>query len=250
MAKLSSRLFKAKQHQFCIGEPDYLKMISYSAMEEKPDYLVLDGQYVRTLYISAYPFVAHSGWLHDLINFSHDADISYHLHEVDALIALPKLNRKITELESTKRAMIKSGKLVGSEITDPLESAMMIRDKIQRGQEKLFMLSIYIALRAASLNELNRLTNLLEATLAARLFYVKVARYQQLDGLQSILPRSEDRLNQKRNLDSSSAALGFPFVSSELVQENGILYGVNKSTSSLVIVDRFSLNNANSITFA
>jgi type IV secretory pathway VirB4 component len=39
-------------------------------------------------------------------------------------------------------------------------------------------------------------------------------------------------------------------MSSELVQEAGILYGVNNSNSSLVIIDRFSLNNANSITFA
>jgi hypothetical protein len=83
-----------------------------------------------------------------------------------------------------------------------------------------------------------------------RLFYIKTAVFQQLDGLQSILPRSENKLAQKRNLDSSSAALTFPFVSSELVQESGILYGINKSNNSLVIIDRFSLNNANSIIFA
>ncbi|MFO0971394.1 MAG: ATP-binding protein [Candidatus Saccharimonadales bacterium] len=86
--------------------------------------------------------------------------------------------------------------------------------------------------------------------MSARLFYSKVARYQQLEALQSILPRGEDQLAQKRNLDSSSAALTFPFMSSELVQETGILYGVNKSNNSLVILDRFGLHNANSIVFA
>jgi type IV secretory pathway VirB4 component len=185
-----------------------------------------------------------------LINFNHDTDISYHVHEVSALSALPKLHRKITELESTKRAMIRAGKIVGSEITDPLESAIELRDKIQRGQEKLFQMAIYISIHADSLEELNKITKLLEATMSARLFYSKVARYQQLEALQSILPRGEDQLAQKRNLDSSSAALTFPFMSSELVQESGILYGVNKSNNSLVILDRFSLHNANSITFA
>ena len=111
-------------------------------------------------------------------------------------------------------------------------------------------MSIYICLRADSLSELDKLTQLLENTLSARLFYSKVARYQQVEGLQSILPRSQDQLNQRRNLDSSSAALAFPFMSSELVQESGILYGINKSSSSLVILDRFSLHNANSIVFA
>lgn len=241
---------KARELNFTFGEQDALDLMSYEGMEETPDHLVIDGVYIRTLFISGYPFVANSGWLDSVINFNHDCDISYHLHEVNALSALPKLHRKITELESTKRAMIRAGKIVGSEITDPLESAIELRDKIQRGQEKLFQMSIYVCLRADSLEELNKTTKLLESTLSARLFYSKAARYQQLEALQSILPRGEDILSQKRNLDSSSAALTFPFMSSELVQESGILYGVNKSNNSLVILDRFSLHNANSIVFA
>ena len=241
---------KRSELSLTFGEQDAVDILSYAGLEENPDYLLLDGVYIRTLYISGYPFVASSGWMDSLINFNHDSDISYHLHEVDALLALPKLHRKITELESTKRAMMRAGKIVGSEITDPLESAIELRDKIQRGQEKLFQMAIYVCLRADSLTELNKITKLLEATLSARLFYSKVARYEQLEALQSVLPRSEDQLSQKRNLDSSSAALTFPFMSSELVQETGILYGVNKSNNSLVILDRFALHNANSIVFA
>ncbi len=241
---------RPERFRYKIGEQDETDLLSYAGLEEQPSYLVIDGQYVRTMFISGYPFVAASGWLDNLIHFNHNVDISYHVHEVGALQALPKLHRKITELESTKRAMIRSGKIVGSEVTDPLESAMELRDKIQRGQEKLFQMSIYISLRAASLDELGKTTKLLETTLSSRLFYSKVARYQQLEAMQSILPRGEDSLNQKRNLDSSSAALSFPFMSSEFVQETGILYGINKSNNSLVILDRFSLHNANSIVFA
>lgn len=241
---------KQKELSLTFGEQDAVDVLSYAGLEEGADHLLIDGVYIRTLYISGYPFVASSGWLDSLINFNHDTDISYHLHEVNALHALPKLHRKITELESTRRAMMKAGKIVGSEVTDPLESAIELRDKIQRGQEKLFQMSIYIAIRADSLEGLNKTTKLLETTMSARLFYSKVARYQQLEALQSILPRGEDQLAQKRNLDSSSAALTFPFMSSELVQESGILYGVNKSNNSLVILDRFSLHNANSIVFA
>jgi len=244
------KLEKQKELKIAFGEQDAVDVLSYAGLEENIDYLCIDGVYIRTLYISGYPFVANSGWMDTLINFNHDTDIAYHVTEVNALHALPKLHRKITELESTKRAMMRAGKIVGSEITDPLDSAIELRDKIQRGQEKLFQMAIYISLRAESLEELNKTTKLLEATMSARLFYSKVARYQQLEALQSILPRGEDQLDQKRNLDSSSAALTFPFMSSELVQESGILYGVNKSNNSLVILDRFSLHNANSITFA
>lgn len=248
--KRAEREARRKELRLSFGEQDALDVLSYAGLEENADYLNIDGVFMRTLYINGYPFVANSGWLDSLINFNHDTDISYHITEVSALHALPKLHRKITELESTKRAMIRAGKIVGSEVTDPLDSAIELRDKIQRGQEKLFQMSIYVCVRADSLEELNKTTKLLEATLSARLFYSKVARYQQLEALQSILPRGEDQLDQKRNLDSSSASLTFPFMSSELVQESGILYGVNKSNNSLVILDRFSLHNANSIVFA
>lgn len=232
------------------GGQDQLDLIAYSGLKEESSYLIVNDRYVRTLFVSGYPYVASTGWLSMLINFNHNIDISYHIEQVEPLIALPKLNRKITELESTKRTMLKEGRVIGSEIIDPLESAMDLRDKIQRGQEKLFQISIYMTISAATLEELNKMTKLLETVMQTRMFYIKTALYQQIEGLQSILPRTENQLNQKRNLDSSSAALTFPFVSSELVQESGILYGINKSNNSLVIIDRYSLNNANSIIFA
>ena len=238
------------RQQFHFGEQDQVDLIAYSGLEEHSRYLVIDGRYIRTLFVAGYPYTASTGWLNQLINFNHDADISYHIEPVAAAFALPKLNRKITELTSTKQAMERDGKIVSAELTDPLNSAIALRDKIQRGQENLFQVSLYIALSAGTLAELEKVTKLLETALATRLFYTKIATFQQLDGLQSVLPRGDNALAQKRNLDSSSAALTFPFVSSELVQESGILYGINRSNSSLVILDRFALPNANSILFA
>lgn len=236
--------------QFEFGGQDQIDLISYGGLEEHSSYIELDDKFLRTIFISGYPYVATTGWLSMLTNFNHNIDISYHIELVDPLIALPKLTRKITELESTRRSMTQQGKIVGSEILDPLESAVNLKDRILRGQEKLFQVSIYATVIADSLLELQKTTILLETALATKLFYTKIAGFQQLEALQSILPRGENLLSQKRNLDSSSAALTFPFTSSELVQESGILYGINKSNNSLVIVDRFSLHNANSIIFA
>jgi len=236
--------------KIAFGTQDQVDLISYAGLKEESSYLQINDRFVRTMFVSGYPYVASTGWLNNLINFNHDIDISYHIEQVDPLTALPKLIRKITELESTKRTMLKEGKVIGSEITDPLESAMELKDKIQRGMEKLFQISIYMTISAETLSELNKITKLLETVMQTRLFYIKPATFQQIEGLQSILPRAENKLAQKRNLDSSSAALTFPFVSSELVQESGILYGINKSNNSLVIIDHYSLNNANSIIFA
>ncbi len=258
ISKLKTKLNKIRDDrwqrkqtlEFHVGDQDQLDLITYSGLEEQRNYLVIDDRYVRTLFVSGYPYTASSGWLNQLINFNYNVDISYHIEPIEATLALPKLNRKITELTSTKRAMERAGKIIGAELMDPLESAIELRDKIQRGQENLFQVSIYITLSANSLIELEKTTKLLETVLATRLFYTKCATFQQVEGLQSVLPRGDNLLAQKRNLDSSSTALTFPFISSELVHESGILYGVNRSNSSLVILDRFALPNANSILFA
>lgn len=241
-------LQKAKLYNF--GEQDQIDLISYSGLEEQANYLIMGDKFVRTLFVSLYPRDAVVGWLSMLVNFNHNIDIAYHIEQVDPLAALPKLNKKITQLESRRRSMVKDGKLVDSDISDPLQSAITLKEKIQRGQEKLFQFSAYMSLTADSLEELNKVTALLETAIKSKLFRLKSATFQQIEGLQSVLPRAQNLLEQRRNLDSSTTALTFPFVSAELVQESGILYGTNKSNDSLVIVDRFSLNNANAIIFA
>jgi len=249
--KFKKRVNKKKQAlEFNFGAQDAIDFLSYGGLEEQADYCVIDGKYFRTLMISGYPYVASTGWLNMLVNFNYNIDISYHIEQVETHTALPKLNRKILELESRKRSMQKNGSIIGPEVLDPLNSAVELKNKILRGQEKLFQFSIYIVITADSLAELKKITTLLETVLATGLFYTKIATFQQLEGLQSVLPRGENLLSQKRNLDTSSAALTFPFVSSELVQDSGILYGINRSNNSLVIIDRFSLHNANSIVFA
>jgi type IV secretory pathway VirB4 component len=245
-----AREARPRQHVLNFGEQDPMDIISYAGMEEQPDHLVIDGQFRRTIFISGYPFTAEVGWLDSLTYLNHDIDVSHHIEQADSNDALHKLEKKITQLESMRRAKIRDNDIIGPEITDPLDSALSLRDAIRRGQQKLFHVSIYATLIADSLEELNDITNSLKASLSARLFYIKTAQYQQPEGLQSTLPRAENVLAQRRNLDSDTAALTFPFVSAELVQPGGILYGINHSNNSLVIIDRFSLHNANSITFA
>lgn len=246
----TKRAERPKVYTMPFGEQDTMDILSYSAMEEQPDYLRINNRYVRTMFISGYPYDAELGWLDSLMNFHHDCDITQHIEQIDANEALRVLQRKITELESTKSMKLKSNSIISPDIEDPLKSAKKLFAQIKRGQEKMFQVSIYVALTSPTLEGLNETTQMLTASLSARLFYTKTAMFQQTEGLQSILPRGQNVLKQRRNLNSSTAALAFPFMSAEFVQETGILYGVNSSNNSLVILDRFMLHNANSIVFA
>ena len=164
---------------------------------------------------------------------------------------LEQLNRKITELESVKRSQLRSGKLLTPQITDPLDSALSLRAKLLRNQEMLFQLAVYITVFAENKQDLLAISQRLKNRLAGRLFIVEAAKYQQLPAWEAGLPLGLNNLPEiKRNFDTSSLALTFPFRSLELIEPDGILYGLNKANDSLVMIDRFALPNANSVIFA
>lgn len=70
------------------------------------------------------------------------------------------------------------------------------------------------------------------------------------DGFKTTLPMGVDKLMVTRNMDTTSLATTFPFTSSELTMETGIMYGLNEHNDSLVIFDRFKMENANMVVFA
>ena len=230
---------------------DCLQLIGYERLEEGVDHLRINDKYVQTLVIKNYPLATDANCLSELINFDGDADISYHMEPIDSLFALEQLNRKITELESVKRSQLKYGKLLTPQITDPLDSALSLRAKLLRNQEMLFQLAVYITVFAESEEDLLATSQRLKNRLAGRLFIAEVAKYQQLPAWESGLPLGLNNLAEiKRNFDTSSLALTFPFRSLELIEPDGILYGLNKANDSLVMIDRFALPNANSVIFA
>ena len=225
--------------------------LGYESLVEEVDHLKINEIYASTLFVRSYPLAADASCLADLINFDSDIDISYHIEPVNNLFALEQLNRKITELESQKRSCLGSGKILTPQITDPLESALDLRAKLLRNQETLLQLSIYVAAFAKDREELAAIEQRLKNLLAGRLFIAEVAKWQQLPAWESCLPLGLSNLKEaRRNFDSSSLALTFPFRSPELIEEGGVLYGLNKANNSLLMIDRFALPNANSVIFA
>ena len=220
------------------------------SVEERPKELRVGQRWVRTIAVCRWPATANFGWLNALINWPGDLDISYHYRPVDLDLAQMKLSRKVTELDSRQRQLQRKGRPDDPQAADALESAVELRQQIQRGQQKLFLVCLSLAVWADSKSELERSSRQIETLLGSRLFGVQTALWQQAEGLGSVLPQGRNSLGYWRNLNSACAALTFPFIGSELADVGGILYGVNPANNSLVLVDRFCLANANSIIFA
>ncbi|MEZ6255448.1 MAG: DUF87 domain-containing protein [Patescibacteria group bacterium] len=249
-----------RQAQFSIREssPEVLAqgmvnirdIIAPSAIEVDFSYIRMGNRFYRTLFVSGYPRFVGANWLSPVINFDHTLDISMFYYPVKSKGILDDLKRKITELEATSMSNREKGKLVDPQVDIALRDAKSLQEQLVAGIEKFFQFSFYITIPADTLDELDNITKKLEATLGSLLLVSKTATLQMEEALQSTVPVAQDKLLITRNMDTTSIATTFPFTSSDLTSDEGIMYGINTHNGSLVIFDRFSLENANTVVFA
>lgn len=212
--------------------------------------VVIDGTYYRTLFASGYPRFVSANWLSPLINFDHALNISMFVYPVESKSTLDDLRRKIAEMEAEISTDLQRGRVVDPSTQAKLEDALSLQDQLVKGAERFFQFGLYITIPAKSQTELDQVTKQVSSVLGSLLISTSPALLQQADGFKTTLPTCLDHLLVTRNMDTTSLATTFPFTSSELTSNEGILYGLNEHNGSLVIFDRFSLENANSVVFA
>jgi len=232
------------------GMVDIKDIIAPSAIEADFNHLKVGGMYYRTLFVSGYPRFVGANWLSPIINFDRSLDISMFYYPVKSQGVLDDLRRKITELEATVRSDEERGKVADPVVVAALEDANSLQEQLVKGVEKFFQFSFYITIPAETLEELNNITKKLEGTLGSLLLISKSATLQMEQAFQSTIPAASDKLLYTRNMDTTSLATTFPFTSSDLTSDEGIMYGLNKHNGSLILFDRFSLENANTVVFA
>jgi type IV secretory pathway VirB4 component len=225
-------------------------LIAPSSFEVTPHYLKLGEKFVRTIFIITYPRFISVGWFAPIINLNSTFDVSMFFYPVNTTFILKQLKDKVGILE----AQIISDSEKGA-ARDPIRETALkdieyLRDALTQGTEKFFQFALYVTMYANTLEELDKLSNTVEDIFGAKLIYSKRVFYQAEQGFNSTLPLNNDEIGVSFNMNSSPIASSFPFVSSELTSDNGILYGINRHNNSLIIFDRFSLQNANTVCFA
>ncbi len=206
--------------------------------------------YYRTFFVSGYPRFVGPNWLSPIINFEHSLRISSFYYPVDSKIILDKLKQKIGEMEATLYSQMEGRKVVDPSIKVALTDAQKLQDSIAEGTEKFFHFGLYVTISTKNKDELEKVSKNVVSTLAAINVTAKSATLQQEQGLISTQPLGLDKLYITRNMDTTSLATTFPFVTSELTMDHGVMYGINQHNKSLVIFDRFEMENANAVIFA
>ncbi len=225
-------------------------LIAPAAMEVTPTFIKLGEKFVRTIFVIGYPRYIAVGWFAPIINLSVTLDIAMFFYPVKSNIILKQLKNKVGNLE----AQILSDREKGAPRDPVRETALRdiekLRDDITTGVEHFFQFGLYVTLYANTREELDNLTEDVESLFGSRAIYTKKVLYQSEQGFNSTLPLGNDELMISFNMNSSPIASSFPFVSADLTSDQGVLYGINRHNNSLILFDRFSLQNANMVVFA
>lgn len=245
-----SREQQEVQEAFQKGITALRDFIAPSSIEFQSSYFQIGTRYARTYYVFGYPRQIYTGWLSGLINIDEVMDMSIYVYPVESQVVLENLRKKVGQLEAGLQIDAEKGR-----VRDPQKQAAIIdaeemRDKLQVGEERFFRFGLYFTVYASALDELEFISHKIESMLGQQLVFSKPASAQQEQGLNSTIPQFADQLQIRRNMNTGAISTSFPFTSADLSDDHGILYGVNMHNSGLVIFDRFSLENGNSVVFA
>lgn len=229
---------------------DVKNIIAPAALEITSNYLKLGDKYVKTFFVFTYPRYLATGWFSPIINMPELLDISIFINPIETPLALKNLRKKAAQIQ----AQINEGEEKGMVRNPVLETALQdietLRDSLQQAQENMFSVGAYITIYADDPKKLADVETAIQTLLESRLIYTKTAIFQELEGFTSSLPLGLDRLGITTPLNSSPVSSFFPFVSVNMTSDQGIMYGINRHNNSLIIFDRFSLENSNMVIFA
>jgi conjugal transfer ATP-binding protein TraC len=224
--------------------------IAPSSLEFQKTHFQLGTRYARTYYVYGYPRQVTTGWLSTMVNLDEVMDMSLYVYPVESQVVLENLRKKVAQLEAGIQIDAEKGRVRDPGKQSAIVDAEEMRTKLQVGEERFFRFGFYFTIYGNSMDELEFVAHKIESILGQQLIYSKPASSQQEQGLNSTVPQFTDQLQIRRNMNTGAISTSFPFTSADLSQDNGILYGINMHNSGLVIFDRFTLENGNSVVFA
>src|SRR6202142_1464012 len=232
------------------GVLDLQDVIAPHALKINSRELDLGEKIARTFFVISYPRFLTTGWFAPIINMDKVLDISIFIHPMDTNEMLRKFQKKVAEVQSQISSREQKGMVRDPMLDTAYSDLEQLRDSLQQAQERIFEVGLYMTIYGNTREEIDKVESEVRSILESRLVYIRPALFQQEQGFRSVLPLATDELAVHTKLNSAPLSSIFPFISFDLPSDRGILYGINRHNSSLILFDRFSLENYNSVTFA
>jgi len=225
-------------------------IIAPAAMDVKFNHIKMWDFYMKNFFVYSYPRYVNENWLSGVINMDATMDISMFIYPHNSADVLKMLRKKTSQMRSTMNMLRDKWMSRDPEVEASLEDAEILRDQLQRWEEKFFQYWLYFSVYDKDEKTLDKNITQLETNLWSKLVLTKRADLQMDRAFTSCQPLALDKLEITHNMNTSPLSSTFPFASSDLSSDKWIMYWINRHNDSLIIFDRFSLPNANSIVLA
>ena len=228
---------------------DIKDIISPASIEVNSNFIKIGERLAKTFFIFSYPRYLSTGWFSPVVNLDIPMDISLFLHPVETGLILKQLRKRVTEVQAEIMEREEKGLVRDPALETAYRDLEQLRDRLITAQERMFQLGVYLTVYCETQEELRNIEANLRSVLESRLVYIKPALYQQRLGFNSCAPYGLDQLQVYTAMNTAPLSSVFPFISFDLSSNQGILYGINQHNNSLILFDRFSLENANLVCF-
>lgn len=223
------------------------------AMEFESDCFRIDGRWGRVLYLRDYASYLKDSMVAELCGLNRSLMLSIDILPVPTDEAVREIQNRMLGIETNAANWQRrqndtnnfSAVLPYDMEQQRRETREMLEDLTNRDQRMMFGLVTLVHL-AESKEQLDSDTESIVSTARRHLCQMSTLRWQQKDGLDTVLPYGLRRIQALRTLTTESTAVLIPFRAQEILQEGGIYYGQNAVSKNMIVADRRKLLNGNS----
>ncbi len=229
-------------------------IIGPPSFEFSKDYAEIGDKYTRVLFLDNLPTFLGTDILTDLTEIPCNMLTSVFYEPINQDRSLKMIKNQMINISSNvidaqKRAARSgySADLISPELMRAQKEADDLMEDITSRNQKLFLVTVVIAVFGDSLEEIDEYTETISTIASRHLCQTKSLNHQQEYGLTTVLPLCHNKLAVKRLLTTQSASIFIPFASQELNQNHGFYYGLNAVSKNLILFSRLNSKNANGI---
>ena len=232
---------------------DFKDYICPDSMERADDYLKLGEKYARVLFLKDFASYIKDSMVAELTDLNRNMMLSIDVMPIPTDEAMREVENRLlgiaTNITNWQRKQNQNNNFSAVIPYDMemqrKETEEFLNDLTTRDQ-RMMCATITMVHMADSKEELDNDTESILTTARRHLCQLAVLKFQQTDGLSTVLPIGCRKINVLRTLTTESLAVFMPFKVQEITENNGIYYGQNAISNNMIIANRTNLMNGNS----
>ncbi len=229
---------------------DFRDYICPDSVEKNSDYLKLGDKYCRVLFLKDYASYIKDSMVTELTDFNRNMMLSIDIVPVPTDEAVREVENRllgvetnITNWQRRQNANNNFSAVIPYDMElQRKESKEFLDDLTTRDQRMMFAL-LTMMISADSKEQLDSDTEAVQSVARKHMCQLAVLKFQQLDGLNTVLPVGVRKINAFRTLTTESLAVFMPFKVQEIQDQGGIYYGENAISHNLILCNKANLLN-------